>query len=80
MGYLYIFCRLAWAWGQRTYWRHVTNTMERFVRVGDAAQPQPAIGHYDAVNLPRRRLVRSELTDALLRLFGTVVNSDSVLV
>ena len=57
----------------------MTNTIERFVRVGDAAQPQPAIGHYDA-NLPRRRLVRSELTDALLRLFGTVVNSDSVLV
>jgi len=38
---------------------------------GPTTQPQPAIDKYDAVNLPQQRLLRSALTDALLRLFGT---------
>ena len=44
---------------------------------GSRTRPQPAIGHYDDL---LRRLLRSALTDAVLRLFGTHYRELSLIV
>ena len=62
--------------------QHIDAVVPPSPNPGPTTQPQPAIDYYD---LSRRRLLRSVLTDAVLRLSRThyrktVVDSDSVVV
>ena len=51
--------------------QHIDAVVPLSPNPGPTIQPQPAIGHYDAVSTSRYHdFLRSTLTDALLRLFG----------